>query len=72
MSRRTIDDVADDLYNVLLNADKFIDAQRERDRDADDRAGKLAQAHRDGYREIARAIETGLRGIADAVRDSRR
>jgi hypothetical protein len=72
-STRAMDDVADELHNFLMNIHQFMEKDLpQRERDADDRARHIAQAHRDGYQQVARAIDGGLRAIADAIRDSGR
>lgn len=47
--------------------DYFADADR-RERNADERAKKIADAHREGWRDVARAINDGFRLIADAIK----
>lgn len=54
-----------DALNWLGDADK-------RERSADERSKRIADAHAKGWEQVARAINDGFKMVADAIRDNRR
>ncbi len=53
--------VVDDAVSWFSEADK-------RERSADERAKRIADAHREGWDKVARAVNDGFRAVADAIR----
>jgi triosephosphate isomerase len=49
----------------------FADADK-RERDADERAKRIAEAHTRGWDQVAKAVNDGFRLVAQAIRDNRR
>lgn len=49
----------------------FSDADK-RERAADERTKRIADAHARGWEQVARAVNDGFKMVADAIRDNRR
>lgn len=56
-------------YHVGEAALKFFNNAEKRDDVEGRRHAELLRTHRDGWQLVARSLETGLRTIADAIRD---
>lgn len=53
--------------DTLIEVDKYVTAADKRERAADERAKQTADAHREGWKLVARAITDGLGAIARAI-----
>jgi hypothetical protein len=62
---RFVQEANNDRDVVAKNSDKS-------ERAADERARRLAEAHAKGWEQVARAIDSGFRDVAQAIRDSNR
>jgi uncharacterized protein YukE len=60
------------LNQLVHDAQNWLDDAAKRERDADERAKRIADAHARGWEQVAKAINEGFRMVADAVRDNRR
>jgi hypothetical protein len=63
---------ADHIRQIMLEAsDYFTDADK-RERAADDRNKRIADAHARGWEQVARAITDGFRLVAQAIENNSR
>lgn len=56
---------------VLIEASDFFGEADKRERNADERAKRIADAHKEGWQLVARAISDGLGSIARAIENRR-
>lgn len=59
------------MNQVVHDALSWFDDAEKRERSADERTKRIADAHARGWEQVARAINDGFRLVADAIRDRR-
>lgn len=56
------------LNRLVEDAQRYFDEARERERNADERAKRIGDAHARGWEQVAKAVNDGFRLVADAIR----
>lgn len=59
------------LKQYIEEAHDFFAAADQRERNADERSKRIAEAHTRGWEQVARAINDGFRLVAKAISDRR-
>jgi hypothetical protein len=71
MDERDIENRANELREWLIDIDKNVEQIAHKAIEASKQRDDLIRAHRDGWRQVANAIQQGFELVALAIRDRR-